>query len=456
MLMLIPIIIVLAFFFLATERITGINKAAIAMFAGTAGWVLYVCYGSDFVSREHPGEYLFYLAGSEPTSLAVKQFISHDILLKYIGKGVSIVVFLLCTMTIVEILNNNGCFDFLQKLMRTRSSKKMVWMVSLLSFVISANLDNLTTALMFLVAINSMVSNYRERVLYGAVAVIATNCGGMLTVIGNTEGLLLWTNRLVTPTDYSMSVIGPCVLTLVLSTWWISRLLPSHVDLQWHTLPYRGDDTNLNLWQRAVMLIVGIGGLWFIPTFHSITQLPPFLGAGCVLSVLWVVNEIMNRKLMNVDQLIQRSTPRIMQYNALQQMLFVIGIVLTLGVAQEAGFISWLLRNFTMVFDNVWVLSVVSMILSMVLDNFATANSFFTFHLCDAATITNDFYYSVVTFSIVLGGTILPIGSVAGLAYLKMQNVKLSWYFKTVGVPLMIFWLLGLGIFAFNYYMTSL
>ena len=134
-------------------------------------------------------------------------------------------------------------------------------------------------------------------------------------------GLVLWNNGCVTPTDYSMTLLLPCLVAWAIPTWWISARLPERIETEWVTMPYRGDDTRLNTWQRALMLFVGIGGLWFIPTFHNITQLSPFLGALCVLSVLWIVNEIFNRKLMNADVLVQRRIPRIFQYGVIQMML---------------------------------------------------------------------------------------------------------------------------------------
>ena len=120
---------------------------------------------------------------------------------------------------------------------------------------------------------------------------IAANCGGVLTVIGDPEGLVLWNMGAVTATSYSASLALPCLIAWILPTWWIGRSLPERMEVDSVVMPYRGDDTNLNVWQRLLMLVVGIGGLWFIPTFHNITKLSPFLGALCVLSIVWVVNE---------------------------------------------------------------------------------------------------------------------------------------------------------------------
>ena len=113
MTLIIVAILLIGYILIATETVTNVNKAAVAMFMCTVGWVLYICYGNDFVMSQHPQEYSNFLAGAVPTSVYVKQYIAQDIFLKYVGKASEIVLFLLATMTIVEILNNNGCFDFL-------------------------------------------------------------------------------------------------------------------------------------------------------------------------------------------------------------------------------------------------------------------------------------------------------------------------------------------------------
>ena len=277
----------------------------------------------------------------------MKQFIAQTVFLRYVGKACEIVLFLLATMTIVEILNNNGCFDFLGVWARTRNSKKLLWMMMLIVFVVSANLDNLTTTVMALTLIHQVIPNRRYRMVYGSVAVIAANMGGALTVIGSPEGLVLWNMGAITASNYSLSMALPCIVACVVPTWLLSRSLPHRLDIEFLRLPYRGDDTNLNVWQRFVMFVVGIGGLWFIPTFHNITKLSPFLGALCVLSVLWVVNEIFNRKLFNTGETIHRRIPRVLQYGSMQMILFVLGIMLAMCVVSETGF-----------FERLWPISI--------------------------------------------------------------------------------------------------
>lgn len=453
-------ILLIGYVLIATGYVTNVNRAAIAMFVGTAGWVLYICYGTDFVMSQHPEAYADFLAGAAPSSVNVKQYIAQDIFIKYVGKGAEIVLFLLATMTIVEILHNNGCFDFLQELLKTRNSKKLLWIMSVMTFLISANLDNLTTTTMMLVIMHKLLPNRRQRIIYGCAIVLAANCGGALTVIGDPNGLVLWSTGAVTATDFSTTLALPCIIACGLPTYWLGRSLPEHIDLQCTTMPYRGDDTNLNKWQRVAMLILGIGGLWFIPTFHNITKLSPFLGALCVLSFLWIVNEIFNHKLMNVDQMIQRAIPRVLQYGIIQLMLFVMGIMLAMGAVRETGIIS----HFTSFCDanihNVWIMGILTGCVSFVLDSFATCMSFLSVYpLIDIEHITqladnaylssfvqNGIYWKIIAYCSAMGGNVLLIGSISGLALMKMERIHVGWYFKNVGFVALIGWLLGLAV----------
>ena len=451
-------ILIVGYVLIAMGHVTKMNKAAIAMFAGTVGWVLYICYGTDFVMSQHPREYSDFLSGAAATSANVKQFIAQNIFIKYVGKGAEIVLFLLSTMTIVEILDNNGCFDFLSEWMRTRSSRRLLWTMAGITFLISANLDNLTTTTMMLVIMHKLLPNRRQRMVFGSAIVLAANCGGALTVIGDPNGLLLWTNGAVTATNFSASLALPCLMAWLLPTWWLGRSLPSHVELQSTAMPYRGDDTNLNRWQRLLMLFVGIGGLWFIPTFHNITKLSPFLGALCVLSVLWIVNEVVNRKLMNIDQMIQRPTPRVLQYGIIQLMLFVMGVMLAIGAVRETGIINHIEQFCHANIHNVWIMGVIAGVSSCVIDTFATCMSFFSLHqVIDAqqlrlfsdsdymsAFVTNGMYWKIIAYCSAMGGNVLLLGSMSGLALMKMEHIHVGWYFKHVGAVAAIGSALGL------------
>ena len=448
MTLIIVFMLIFGYLLIATGHITGVNKAAIAMFIGTIGWVVYVSWGTDFVMKIHETEYMEWLGGFGPTSENVKSFIYSNIFLTYVGKSAAIVLYLMATMTIVEILNNNGCFDFVTEWIRTRSSARLLWGITVATFIISANLDNLTTATLMLVIMRSVVSHHQQRMLIGAAIVLAANAGGCFTVIGDPVGLVLWGDGAVTPSAFSAYLALPALVAWMLPTVLIQRQLPSRLDIEWTVAPYRGNDTRLNRWQRAVMLVVGICGLWFVPTFHDITHLSPFLGALCTLSLLWVVNEAFNRKLMQADQMAQRRIPRALQYGALQQMLFVMGILLSMGVLTESGVLGdiaqWIIHILN---GNVWMMGFLSGILSSVVDTFTVAMtniSFFT--VKEGQFGLNGIYWLLIAFCTAIGGTLLPVGSTSGLALMNTERMRIGWYLRLLTPKVLLGFVVGLAV----------
>ena len=318
---------------------------------------------------------------------------------------------------------------------------------------------------MMLVIMHSIVQSRRQRMLIGSAVVIAANCGGCFTVIGDPTGLLLWGDGAVTATHFSSYMALPAILAWVIPTVLIGRVLPERLDTQWSPMPYRGDDTNLSPWQRVVMLFVGIGGLWFIPTFHNITKLSPFLGALCVLSVLWVVNELFNRKLMNADQMSQRLIPRALQYGSLQQILFVMGIMLGMGVVTETGIFPDVAQWMDETIHNVWIVGIVSGVLSSIVDTFTIAISDISLYpvmssqAADSAYLSqftqNGAYWMIVAYTTAVGGCLLSVGSVSGLALMKMEHIRLGWYLRHLTLKVLAGWLVGLAVLWFEIYMYN-
>ncbi len=444
MTLIIVTMLLLAYLLIATGHLTGVNKAAIAMFLGTIGWVVYVSWGSDFVMAQHPEEYREWLTGRAATSESVKWFIYDNVFLKYVGKAAAIVMFLLATMSIVELLNNNGCFDFISEWIRTRNSKRLLWTITLATFILSANLDNLTTATMMLVIMHGILQNSRQRMYVGAAIVLAANCGGCFTVIGDPTGLLLWGDGAVTASRFSAFLALPALLAWIVPTILINRELPDRLDTAWNPSPYRGDATRLNRWQRFVMLVVGIGGLWFIPTFHNITKLAPFLGALCVLSVLWVVNEAFNRKLIAADQMAQHRVPMSLQYGVLQQVLFVMGIMLGMGVVTETGVWADVAEWFDTYIHDVWMMGIGAGLLSSIVDTFTIAISNISLYQVGVGDVaTNGAYWSIIAYTTAVGGCLLTVGSVSGLALMRAEHVTIGWYVKHLTPKVLLGWIVG-------------
>lgn len=447
----IGVLMFLGYLLIATERFTGINRSAVAMFLGTLGWMLYVSFGSDFVMANHAAEYQTFLSGIAPNSDIVKEFIAQNVFIKYVGKAAEIVLFLLSTMTIVEILNNSGCFDFLSKWLKMRNSRILLLLVGAITIFVSANLDNLTTTVMLIAIIHKILSNRKQRIVFATAIVISANIGGALTVIGDTNGLMLWHLGAVSASHYTAWMLLPCLSAWALTMFLLSRMLPERVDIERHLMSYRGDDTQLKLWQRMLLFFLAIAGLWFIPTFHNITHLSPFLGALCALSIVWVVNEVFNRRHMLSGQNTEQRLPLALQYSRLKTLLFVMGIMLCIGVMIESHGTIWLgevLHNSMGEVFTIYVAPIIAAIVSTFMDTFATASLFYSLFSVEgtAELGLNGEYWILIAYATAVGGNILCIGSLSGIMMMDTENVTLMHYLKKFTPKIIAGALVGLSV----------
>ena len=443
-------LMLLGYLLICTEHITRINKATVALFCGVWGWVLYICVGPYYIETLHDAGFQEFLGDKDYSIRAVNEFIRQNVFATHIAQLTSVVMYLLTTMAIVDVLANNGCFDFITKLCRSRKTWVVVTMLALCSFGLSANLDNLTSAVIMLMVMNRLVVN---------IIVIATNCGGCFTVIGDVTSLLVWTRGAVSPTNYTSALVLPALFATIIPTYLIGRKLPTHLDLKRSSvMMYRGDDGDIKLWQQLLMLFLGIGGLWFVPTFRWLTNLPPFLGALCVLGVLWVVNEVINRKRILSDQPITTTTNRSLQYEVMQMIMFFLGIGLSVDILIEIGAMDSVSHWCDQHIHNIYIMSLVLGAVSSVMDNVALVISGISIYpvLDGNATemteymqsfVRNGQYWHLITLSGCVGGCLLPIGNTAGYALMKSEDVTIWWYLKHITWKVLLGWFFALGVY---------
>lgn len=439
---------------IATEPLHRINKAAVAMFFGVLCWLLYIVYGPTFVNSEHSSDYLLFQSEYAGTEVSVKNFIASNLFFKYIVQGANIVFFLLATTCIVEVLSNNGCFDFLAEWVKTRKPRKMLWLLAFFTFVVSANLDNLATVVLLFSIIHPLLQSDKQRRIYGAVIILAANCGGAITVIGDMTSLKLWTDGLVTPSTFFLTLVLPVTAALATMLWLLMRDLPSRVELYMERLPYRGDDTILSRPQRLLMLFVGIGGLWFIPSFHRITLLPPFVGALCVLALLWMVNELCNRQLLGSDKMITRRLPMALQYANLQNMLFFIGLVLMFGAVDETGILHHFYQTLSLQESNIYLVGLASTALSALFGNVPTligSVDMFAHSATDSFSTlaaTNGYLWPLLSYTTAMGSSMLLTGSISGILFMRMEGASFGWYLRHIVPKVAVGYCVGFALLA--------
>jgi len=453
----IGILMLLCYLLIATEHINHINKAATAMFAGVVGWILFMCTGTEFISSIHASEFTSYLNGAESDWEHVHQFIANNVFLRHSMYICSLVMYLLATIAIVDVLNSNECFDFMKGWIRNRNSKWVLWISCILAFLISTNLDNLTTTMLMLLVLKKVIADDKQRLYIGAAVLIAANCGGCLTVIGDITSLMVWSKGAVTPGNFSGALVLPTLVAMIVPVLLIQRKLPSTLNLVRPTVIFRGDDNVLPLWQRIFLLVIGMGGLWFVPTFNRITLLPPFLGALCVLCFLWVLNEIFNRGRLFSEQpsILQGGDHRLL-YESMQVIMFLVGMCLAVSVLIECG-VMQKLHEWAALVPNIYVFSVIMGCLSAFMDNVALVlTGINVYDIVPADAITDSYsalfaqngsYWHLIVYSGIVGGLLLPIGNTAGYALMRSEDMDMWWYFKHITAKVLLGWALGLGVY---------
>ena len=453
----IVVLMLIGYVLICCEHVTRVNKATVAMFCGVCGWVMFICVGPEYINSLHNVEFLEFLGGSAFSIAAVNEYIYRNLFTKHMVELCSIVMYLLATMSIVTVLSDNDCFRFITDWCRSKRTLQTLWCLAFFSFILSANLDNLTSAVVMLTILNQIVVNTRQRMLLGAVIVIATNCGGCFTVIGDVTSLLIWTRGAVTPTNYSGALVLPAVVATIVPTYLIGRMLPDHLDLKRTGVMFRGDDSSLAAWQRYLMLFLGIGGLWFVPTFYRLTMLPPFLGALCVLGVLWVANEIFNRKAILADQPVTVSSWGSLQYEITQTIMFFVGVSLCVCLLIEVGVMNEVASWCDRYIHNIYIMSLFLGFVSSVMDNVALVMSSVSIYPVYedvqglsgyvSSFVQNGQYWHLVALSGCVGGCLLPFGNTAAYALMKSEDISVMWYIRNVTLKVLAGWLLSLGVY---------
>ena len=309
-------------------------------------------------------------------------------------------------------------------------------MLAFFTFIISANLDNLATVVLMLSIIHPLLQTDSQRRVYGAVVILAANCGGAITVIGDLTSLKLWDAGLVTPSIYFLKLAIPVLAALAVMLWLVGKNLPARIELSLDRLPYRGDDTLLSRPQRLLMLFVGMGGLWFIPSFHRITHLPPFLGALCVLALLWMVNELCNRQLLGSDKMVLRRLPMALQYANLQNVLYFVGLTLMFGAVAETG----VFHHLSIQINNMQIMAPLAAFLGTIMSALVgnvpvllgSVDVVSQLNLPQDVVTTDGSLWPALSFATSMGGSMLLTGSIAGVLLMRMEGLSFRWYLRHI------------------------
>lgn len=424
--MLIVIVFVFGYLGIALEHKLNINKAAIALFIGVVCWCIYVTNVESLLLTDSIPEWFQTEAFMQDVDDVPLQFAIEAQHLHQTGEIASVLFFLLGAMTIVELVDSHEGFSFITARIKTRDKRKLLWIVGIVSFAMSAALDNLTATIVMVSLLRKLVDTREDRLKYVGLTVIATNAGGAWTVIGDVTTTMLWIKHRIDATQVMAELIWPSLICLIVPLIGMSFTMKGTLDAKSEPVDPIANHA-FDASHRLKYLILGLAGMLSVPLFKYWTHLPPYMGMMLALSVLWIVSEIDGR---DYDEKTRSSSGVLAALRRvdLTTVLFFLGILLAVGALSASG----MLASFASVLDtlftnNAWVAVTIGL-LSSVVDNVPLVAA--GIDMYDLPS--NDYFWMMLAYCAGTGGSCLIIGSAAGVAAMGMERINFVWYLKHI------------------------
>jgi len=408
---LILIVFVLGYAAIILEHYLKVNKTAVALFMAVACWAVF------FIDHETP----------------IKEDLGHFHL--HVSGIAQIVFFLLGAMTIVELVDSHRGFKVITDVIRTTSKQKMLWMISLVTFFLSAILDNLTTTILMVSLLRKLVHDPKDRFLLAILIVIAANAGGAWTPIGDVTTTMLWIEGQITSFAVIKALFIPSLISLLIPLIWFSREMRG----RFLRNPMR-DDAKEEPGSRLVFSL-GVGGLIFVPIFKAWTGLPPFMGVLISLAVLWLVTDFLHHKHEMRKHL---RVPHVLTRIDVSGALFFLGILLCVSALETAHILPDLASWLSDKVHNLSVIATLIGVFSAIVDNVPLVAATMGMYPLEQFP-TDSALWMMIAYAAGTGGSILIIGSAAGVALMGMEKIDFVSYMKKASIPVLIGYLAGMG-----------
>ena len=414
-------VFVIGYFCIAVESLTKVNKAAVALLMFVVCWTLFMT---------DPGQYVPAALGGK-TALVISEIIE-----KHLGSTATTLFFLMGAMTIVELVDQNGGFNFVRDMMKSKSKKALLWRIAFLTFILSAILDNLTTSIVMIMILRKLVSNKKDRLIYASLVIIAANSGGAFSPIGDVTTIMLWNKGVVTAAGVISELLLPSIISMVIPAYILSLSLKGSLatkSCKTETTE-TGDFSDM---QRKIIFIIGVGGLIFVPIFKSITHLPPFVGILLVLGVLWTVTEVFYSKLhLGEDKNgMQKRVTNMLSRIDMGTILFFLGILMAVACLETIGVLTMLGESLNTAFDgNYYMITGIIGVLSSIVDNVPlVAGCMGMYPVAETGAMAVDgIFWQLLAYCAGVGGSMLIIGSAAGVVVMGLEKISFGWYMKHV------------------------
>ncbi len=474
MFILMVVVFVLGYTAIALEHPLKVDKAASALILGVLVWtvlildvsgILNLGYSQAWESFKNSSLLTEFLTRHPEASIIeqMKFFVVDNQIVEHLGEISEILFFLLGAMTIVETIDQHQGFKIITDRITTTNKVKLLWILSILTFFMSALLDNLTTTIVMVALLRKLIEDKKSRWFFASMIVIAANAGGAWSPIGDVTTIMLWIGKQVTAGNIIAMVFLPSLFNMIFPLLIVSVYMKGNVEKP--KISERESREFTTLSERKLMLIMGIGALLFVPVFKTTTHLPPYMGMLFGLGVLWVTTEIMHRKKNPTDKR-KLSIVGVLQKVDVPTIFFFLGILSAVAALQVAGHLNLLAGYLDKNVHDIYGINAAIGLLSAIVDNVPlTAGAMGMYPVMTDALVhasvepaymhhflQDGAFWELLAYAAGTGGSILIIGSAAGVAAMGLEKIDFIWYMKKIS------WLALIGYFGgiFIYWLQEL
>lgn len=423
-------VFIVGYVLVALENVTRISKTAVSLLMAVLCWTLF---------------YMGFGASAENVSAFTQT----------LGETSEILFFLLGAMVIVEVVDTNGGFDFVRTKLHSGTKKVLLWKLAFMTFFLSAVLDNMTTAIVMIMVLNKLIDDGRDKFLYSSIVILAANSGGAFSPIGDVTTIMLWVKGHISTFGVLRSLFVPSLVSVVVPVLIAGAFLKGKMP-EVATVGLDCCKTNLETTaaERWIVFITGVGGLLFVPVFRFLTGLPPFMGILLILSLLWIVTEFIFKqsKYKDIPQHRLPDVSALLHKIDISTILFFLGILTAVAALSETGVLKQLGAYLDTASDgNPYIVTTVIGFFSAVVDNVPLVASCMGMYDLTTYATDHDFWF-LLAYCAGIGGSMLIIGSAAGVVVMGLQNISFGWYLRNFSwiactgylSGILAFWLLGL------------
>ena len=414
---------ILGYIAITLEHTIKVNKAASALVTGVLCWTFYIMFQPD------------------------KEVVSEQ-LMEHLGEVSGILFFLLSAMTIVELIDSHDGFHVITDRITTKSAVRMLWIISFITFFLSAFLDNLTTTIVVVSLLRRMITDKKRRLFFVGMTVIAANAGGAWSPLGDVTTTMLWIGGQITAFNIIKELFIPSIFCLAVPLIIISFTMRGTVKP-----PIKDKDEVLKpVFERNFVFFLGVGILIFVPVFKTITHLPPFMAILLGLGVMWIIIEILHTKRDTPDKHALSVASALRKIDT-PSILFFLGILISISALQATGQLVQIAEWLTKTIKNETVIVTAIGLFSAIVDNVPLVAATQGMYGLDQYP-PDHFFWVFLAYATGTGGSALIIGSAAGVAAMGMEKVTFFWYLKRISWLALIGYFSGVLIYLLQYNLT--